>query len=858
MKREGGNQKGQETSLSAVAGGEGRGRGIPLPPFPFSLLPKTGRLLVSVLAIALGVALGYAVQLINHSAANEFAQALFTLSGEADLTVRGARSGFDEALYPPIARMTEVAVASPAVEIDARLPGKDDPLRIVGLDVMRAGRLQPGLVGEGSDRLDTLRSNTVFLSRSAADWLGLKAGGRLSIQVGLAPVELEVAGLLENGVGSQRIAVMDIAGAQWRLQRLGRLTRIDIRLRPGVDAAQFQRRLQNQLPPGVFVERPRSTVESNLRLSRAYRINLNVLALVALFTGALLVFSTQALSVVRRRAELALLRVLGMTRRRVVRLLAVESAIVGAIGALLGLAIGHVLADAIVGAVGADLGAGFFAGVRPTLQVDWFALALFFSAGVIAALAGGLLPAIEAARAQPARALKAGDEQMGYRRIQSPWPGLVLMLGGAVSTQLPPLNGLPVFGYVSIALLLLGAIALMPWISARVFARLPLPRIAWGALAVAQLRGAAAQTGVSLASIVAAVGLMVAMAIMVASFRISLDSWLHRMLPADAYLRAGAGGDTGFLNEAAQQAIARLPGLQRVEFLRVQQILIDPAFPRVTLLARDLDAQRAETVLPLVTGVVRPGPRDPPPVWVTEPAADLFKLRPGARISLPIGGRSLPFTVAGIWRDYARQNGAFLIDRALYVQLTGDNFATDAGLWLGDGVQVERLKQALRETVPDGSRIELSAPAEIRQLSLAIFDRTFAVTYALEACAIVIGLFGLSSSVAALVLARRREFGMLRHIGMTRRQIAAMLGAEGLLSSGLGVMVGLVLGWAISLILIHVVNRQSFHWSMELHIPWSGLAVFALAMLALATVTAAATGRQAMGVEAVRAVREDW
>lgn len=817
-----------------------------------------GRLLISVLAIALGVALGYAVQLVNHSAANEFAQALFTLSGEADLTVRGARGGFDETLFPPIARMPEVAVASPAVEIDARLPGKDDPLRVVGLDVMRAGRLQPGLAGEGNDRLDTLRSDTVFLSRPAAEWLGLKAGDRLSIQVGLDRVQVEVAGVLDNRVESQRLAVMDIAAAQWRLQRLGHLTRIDLRLRPGVDVIGFQRQLQSELPPGVFVERPRSTVESNLRLSRAYRVNLNVLALVALFTGALLVFSTQALSVVRRRAELALLRVLGMTRRQVVRLLALESAIVGVVGAILGLAVGHVLAAAIVGAVGADLGAGFFAGVRPRLQVDAAALALFFAAGVIAALVGGLLPAIEAARAQPARALKAGDEQTGYRRIQSPWLGLVLLLGGAITAQLPPLTGLPLFGYISIALLLIGAIALMPWISARVFARVPLPRAAWGALAIAQLRGAAAQTGVSLASIVAAVGLMVSMAIMVASFRNSLDAWLHRMLPANVYLRAGAAGDTGFLDWPAQQAIARLPGLQRVEFLRAQQILIDPAFPRVTLIARDLDATRAETVLPLVTGVVRPAPGDPPSVWVTEPAADLFKLRPGARITLPIGGHSLPFTVAGIWRDYARQNGAFLIDRALYVQLSGDTVATDAGLWLMDGVEVERVRQALREAVPNGERIEVSEPGEIRRLSLTIFDRTFAVTYALEACAILIGLFGLSSSVAALVLARRREFGMLRHIGMTRRQIAAMLGAEGLLSSGLGVAVGLVLGWSISLILVHVVNRQSFHWSMEVHVPWTGLVVFALAMLALAAVTAAATGRQAMGGEAVRAVREDW
>jgi putative ABC transport system permease protein len=245
-------------------------------------------------------------------------------------------------------------------------------------------------------------------------------------------------------------------------------------------------------------------------------------------------------------------------------------------------------------------------------------------------------------------------------------------------------------------------------------------------------------------------------------------------------------------------------------------------------------------------------------VWITEPVADLFGLHPGARVMLPLAGRSLPFTVAGVWRDYARQNGALLIDRELYIQMTGDLLVTDAGIWLLPGAGVDAVVQALQESVPNGKRIELSEPSEIRRLSLTIFDRTFAVTYALEACAILIGLFGLSGSVAALVLARRREFGMLRHIGMTRREIAAMLGAEGLLSSALGLAVGLVLGWLISLILIHVVNRQSFHWSMELHTPWSGLALFAVVMLLLATVTAVVSGRHAMGGDAVRAVRDDW
>jgi len=418
--------------------------------------------------------------------------------------------------------------------------------------------------------------------------------------------------------------------------------------------------------------------------------------------------------------------------------------------------------------------------------------------------------------------------------------------------------GLPLFGYASVALLLLGTVLLVPWICTRVLPLLPLPRAVPSALALAQLRAASAQTGIGLAAVVAAVALMASMAIMVASFRDSLDSWLHRVLPADLYLRAGTSGDTAFLDVAAQRAIAGLPGVRRAEFLRAQQVLLDPSLPRVTLLARDLDPARAAAALPLVTLAVQPGPDEPPAVWVTETAADLYALRLGASVEIPLAGRKTHFTVAGIWRDYARQNGALLIDRALYIELTGDRLATDAGLWLADGATPGQVEAALENALPQAGRIEVAQPGEIRQLSLSIFDRTFAVTYVLEGCAIVIGLFGLSTSVSAQVLARRREFGMLRHIGMTRRQVGTMLAVEGVLSSALGLAVGFIPGWLIGLILIHVVNRQSFHWSMELHMPWGRLALFALTMLLLATLTAAMSGRQAMGRDVVRAVKEDW
>jgi putative ABC transport system permease protein len=814
--------------------------------------------LVSIAAIALGVALGYAVQLINQSAIGEFAQALQTLSGEADLTVRGPREGFDDALFARLAQLPEVAVASPAVEVDVRVIGQDDALRIVGVDVFRAAQIQPGLLAQADEPLDTLRADALFLNPAAREWLGVAVGDVVPVQVGLREVRLRVAGWLRPESARQRLAMMDIGGAQWQLDRVGRITRVDLRLRSGASVAATAARIRLLLPAGVDVDRPETAVRANATLTRAYRVNLNVLALVALFTGGLLVFSTQALSVVRRRSQLALLRVLGVTRRGLVALLLAEGAVVGVAGAVLGLALGYALASAVLRYVGPDLGAGHFRGLvaAPAVELVW--LAVFFALGVAVAVLGTLLPALEAGRAAPAQALKAGDDQVMFQRLAAIWPGTLLACAGAAMTQLPPVDGLPLFGYLAIALLLVGMILLMPWITQALLARLPAVREPALALAHQQLANAPGPAATGLAAIVAAVSLTVAMAIMVASFRQSLEDWLEHILPADLYLRAGGAGDSSYLTPDEQRRIAALPGVRRVEFLRSQQIALDPARPRVTLLARSIDPQAAQAHLPLLGDARPPVAGEPPPAWVSELMADVYGFAVGHVIELPLAGRSERFTVAGVWRDYARQNGAIVIERAVYTRLTGDEAATDAGLFREPGTPAAELETRLRAALPGGERLEIAQPGALRELSLRIFDRSFAVTYALEAAAVLIGLFGLSSGIASQVLARRREFGMLRHVGMTRGQVAVMLGAEGALTSALGVAAGCLLGWVISLILIHVVNRQSFHWSMELHLPWAGLAAFAALMLGLAVVTAMLSGRLAMGADAVRAVREDW
>jgi putative ABC transport system permease protein len=666
---------------------------------------------------------------------------------------------------------------------------------------------------------------------------------------------LRVAGLLLSE--HQQIGLMDIAAAQWKLGKLGKLTRIDVKLKQGADRNRFLRRLRDALPPGVVVEQPEGRAQSAATATRAYRVNLNVLALVALFTGGLLVLSTQSLSVARRRGELALLRVLGARRADVLRLIVVEAAGLGLAGAVLGIVVGWLLAALVLHWTGGDLGSGHFSGFAAQLHFDFFAASLHAVLGVTAAVAGSLPPALEAARTPPAQALKSGDEPAESRTGRPAVGGSLLVLTGAALTLLPAVNDLPLFAYASIACLLLGTIVLMPTLTRFLLARLPSRGSVTFQLALRQLASSPGKMAVSLAAIVAAVSLAVAMAIMVGSFRDSVTGWLERMLPADLYVRAGAGSEIALFTREDQERLRTLKGVRVVEFLRARQVMVDAQRMPVSLMARDFLHADPSLTLPLVGS---PAASDSalPPLWVSEVAAGLYHWTPGMTVRIPLDGAEREFRVAGIWRDYGRQNGALLMDRRTYVAMTGDDSANDAGLWLDSAELSHQVSQAIVALWPAASGLETATPAEVRTLSLRIFDRSFAVTYGLEAAAVMIGLLALTGSIATQLAARRREFGMLRHVGMTRGQLNSMLIWEGALVNALGIAVGCTLGWLISLILIHVVNRQSFHWSMEMHVPWHTLVTFAASLLLLGVLTAAWAGRQAVLGATIRAVKEDW
>lgn len=828
------------------------------PVFLGSLARRRVATLFSFAAIVLGVALGMAVQAVHEAALAEFGRGLRSMSGETDLQVVGPRGGFAEEILDQLATRPEVAAASPIVEVEAKLAGRNESLQLMGLDAFALARTTPALLpkpASTSDRFSLLAENHVFLSAVARSALGVKTGETIRLQSGTRILALQVAGDLPGVADDRRLAVMDIAAVQSQFSMLGRLTQIDLRLAQGIAPETARARLQAILPAGVIIQAPAETENQAANLSRAYRVNLTMLAAMALLTGGFLVFSAQALSVVRRRTEFAFLRAIGLSRRSLFAWLVAEGALVGLAGGVVGAALGHALAWGLLTAFGGDLGAGYFAGLRPRLQFQPEVTTLYVALGVAAGIAGAWLPAREAATVSPAQALKSGDEAALLGGHGHPVLGAAMLAASLAACRIPPLGGLPLGGYLSIACLLAGSVMLLPLIASMIARLLPERGPVPARLAAARLGAAPGHAVVAAAGVLTSVALAGAMAIMVASFRDSVDQWLTQVLPADLYLRTGSVHTGSLLDDALQRRIAAIPGIASVSFTRHDSLRLGEGKAPAALIARPVSADGNE--LPLVGKPRPPAHDDEPAIWVSEAMQDLYAWNPGQRVQLPLAGRPVAAHVSGVWRDYSRQTGAVLMDLADYRRLTGDWLASDAAIELIPGVAALQVADRLLALEAPGI-LQVSYPGEIRAISLRIFDRTFAVTYLLEAVAVIIGLAGVAASFAALAAARQREFGMLRHLGLTRRQIGWMLAQEGALAAGVGVLVGLLAGGAIGLVLIEVVNRQSFHWSMDLSIPWRSLTLFASGLIALAALAAVLAGRQAMRQDAVLAVREDW
>ena len=835
----------------------------------------------AVVAVMLGVALAFSVHLINASALDEFSSAVRSVNGQPDLELRAAQGGFDESLFARIVQDPQVALASPVVETQAVavVDGRRVALRVIGIDALVLPAIAPALMpvpAKDAARFSLFAPGQIFLNPAARSAIGGAATEIALVDATRAGdtsrSPLQIAGSV--AAGGTALAVMDIGAAQDRFGLGGRLTRIDLRLAAGTDRAAFMRTLQASpgWPTNVQIAEPGDAAERVSNLSRAYRVNLTVLALVALFTGAFLVFSVLALSVAKRAQQFALLGVLGLTPRGRLQLVLAESLALGVAGSLAGIALGTALAAVALRVLGGDLGGGYFAGVAPTLQWSSPAALIYGALGVLAALVGGWWPARAAQalpEAQTLKGLGAGGSQQGAYGI-----ALALIVIGIALANAPPLFGIPIAAYLSVGFLLVGGITALPWLIALLYDRLAplfgsrvLPM-----LAVERARRMRGTAAVAVSGVVASLSLAVALTVMVASFRDSVTRWLDVVLPADLYVQvagsSGSSDDAAAFAPAFVQAVAQVPGVARTGTLRLRSLTLDTTRPAVALIARDLDEDAART-LPMVGDAltVPPGQIG---IYVSEAMVDLYGATPGsvfaplARAWGPVtdGATAPVFFVAGVWRDYVRQFGAITIASADFERLTGDRSVSSVAVWLAPGTPETQVQSAVRalaaRELGNTTPIELSSVGQIRANSLRIFDRSFAVTYWLQGVAIAIGLFGIAASFSAQVLARRKEFGLLAHLGFTRAQVLAVVAGEGAAWTAIGAVAGLALGLAVSVVLVKVVNPQSFHWTMDLLVPWLRLLLLCAAVVAAGTVTAWMAGRAAAGRDAVLAVKEDW
>jgi putative ABC transport system permease protein len=819
------------------------------------------RSLVTLVAVALGVAIGLAIDLANATAVASFASSVNIVSNKVNLQVLGVGGGFDERAILRVQRVPGIDSASPAIEDEltvGAIPGRPfsgEILRVLGVDMLRPLPAAPastaaaptGLGRENVDAWTLVNGHGALLGADTARRLGWSVGKTVHAVAGDRDVTLQVAGTIPAGtVGiDSSVVLVDIATAQELFGKTGSLDRIDLVVTPS-RLAQVERAVAAVIPPGARVIRPKTRTAEIARMLQSFRLNLAALAYVALLVGMYLIYNTVAISVVQRRPEIGTVRALGATRGAVFRTFVAEGALIGVLGSLGGLAAGAALASLSVAAVSSTVDILYVASHADRVAYDPLLFVKAFVLGVLASVVAAALPALDAASTLPAITLRA----RGFERRRPRFAVRAALAGGALlalavpCTRVPAIDGVPLFGYVAGLLIIFGGSLCAPLAVAglaRAGTTLAARRPALG-LAAANFAGAPLRTSVAVAAVMIAIGMTIAVAVLVASFRITIIAWADETLRADLFVRpvglADASDDARFSPGVAAR-IAGMPGVAQVETLREVTL---PYHGRLTSLgATDLASIAEHRPLRLLGGADAAALARSLPgstrVLISEPFATKFGAGPGDRIVLPTPSGPTAFTVAAVYNDYSSDAGVVLLDTRTYRRLFHDDSVNSIAVYARPGTDLGSLRTTILRTLAP-LRVDVATNRELRDLVVHVFDRTFAITYALDVIAIVIAVMGVVSTLFALVLERRTEFGLLRYVGVTIGGVRCIVLTE---AAGIGMLGGLLgagVGMLLALDLIFVINRQAFGWLIELHVPGS----FLFETIVLVTVAAVLAG----------------
>jgi putative ABC transport system permease protein len=803
-----------------------------------------------MLGVALGVAVVVAVDLANESAWRAFTLSNQAMVGASTHQIVGGPRGLDEDLYTRLRLVEGLRNSAPVVEGLGRVPKlSETSFQLLGIDPFAENRFrvyQPSSLKDNTIRELLTGPPGVLLLDDDARQLGLKVGDSLTLNIGSKEYRLHLVGMLHpqdalQRTGLRHMLIMDISVAQEILGMQGRLSRIDIIL-PDDDMAQ--ERLSRLLPAGVQLLPASNRNQAMAQMTRAFRLNLTAFSLLALVVGMFLIFNTMTFSVVQRRGHIATMRILGVTRREVFTLLLIESLVIAVVGTTIGLLLGMVLAQGLVHLVSRTINDLYFLlAVRGIELLPW-SLVKGLALGMGATLLAALPAAFEATAAQPRRIqIRSGMET--HLRRQAPraarW-GVMLLFLAAILMLLPG-RGL-LLSYAGLFTIIISFTLLTPQAILSLTAVMqPLMGLLFGILgrmAVRNVSASISRTAPAIAALAVAVSVTIGVGMMIGSFRVSFIDWLDQYLRSDIYISQagqGSGRNPIPLDAALPARLAAVPGITWVGTGRrayiespagVTEIFALDA-PRRSFDGFQFTQGKPDTAWPLF--------RDQDAVLLSEPYAYHHKLQVGDTLRLHTDYGEQDFPIVGIYYDYGSDSGVVSMSLATYRRHWDDLAISSIGLYVDPKVNPEALVNQLEVMLADQPQLRIRSNHALRQASIAVFDRTFAITDVLRLLAVVVAFIGVLSALLALQLERGRELAVLRANGLTPRQLWGLVTTEtGLIGACAGLL-AIPLGLVLSLVLIHVVNRRSFGWSMQLVVD-PGILLQALLLAIVAAVLA--------------------
>ena len=814
------------------------------------------RALLTMVGVAIGVSAWLAIRLAIGEVSQSFEQSVDTVVGSASVTLSGGSEGMDEGILEVIQRHPRVQSASPVLKFAAQIqsgPLTGQTFLIWGVDLLEMagdGQSDDSTSSfEGDDWKQLFSSRTVFLGEAFAKELGLSQGEVLKVKVEGIDYDLVVGRFLGSPgfyqQGAEWQAFMDIAAAQWQFGWLGRLYSLAVVPDAGVASAALIQELQRAVPSDVRVSQSSRRTRQVESMLRAFQFNLTMLSGIGLLVGIFLVYNTMAFSVAHHRREIGILRSLGMERRSITLLFLWEAGLLGIVGGGLGCWLGVLLADWLTTIIGSNVGELY--GVTSSLppQVQPHLLLEGWGLGIGISLLGAMRPSWDASTIAPVQALAVGQSQMeecgSYRA--SGCIALVAFGASVLLSYVPPVDGIPVGGYAAAFFLLVGGTAVGPvlchmfnqWRGKRQGQR-------WGllpSLAAEQIGRNPTRSSVTMAAIVVGLAILVGVGVMIQSFRHTVKVWIDQTMLADIIV-----APVSWLGEQDSQnshpslpvnlvkTVLAVPGVSAVDPYR--ETIGQTSGKTVALVGRDLHLHGERSRYLFLEGDssdILKKVLEHQGVIVSEVLAERLGLTVGDLLELHTPTGKMPFPVKGVFYDYATDGGKVVMDRHLYRQIWGDEDATVFAVYLEEGQDLSVVRHAIAQALKKEMSIVTISNGELKREILDIFDRTFQATYVLELIALSVAVLGIVNTLLTAILERRQELATLRALGASAGQIKGLILWESCYLAGLGAVLGIMVGLALSILLVTVINKQSFGWTIQFTVPFTTLGMALLVAL---------------------------